>query len=154
MDSHPAAAEFPMMDGARFQELLDDIRAHGQREPITLCDGLVLDGRNRLKACEALGIVPQVKAFQGDPWAYVWSLNGTRRDLVAEQRYLIWRQCLERSDGWHLAQQQIQEAANAKRSTAALEQPRTDRGFAPKPEDRSCNRVLQHLRRRPISGAE
>ena len=47
---HPAAEAFPMMDDGRYGELLADIRENGQREPITLCDGMILDGRNRYKA--------------------------------------------------------------------------------------------------------
>jgi hypothetical protein len=39
------AGLFPM-DAASLRELADDIRANGLREPITLLDGKVLDGRN------------------------------------------------------------------------------------------------------------
>ena len=39
-----------MMDAASLWELADDIRANGLREPITLLDGKVLDGRNRHEA--------------------------------------------------------------------------------------------------------
>jgi hypothetical protein len=41
---------FPMMDAASLRESADDIRANGLREPITLPDGKVLDGRNRHEA--------------------------------------------------------------------------------------------------------
>ena len=50
MDSHPAADEFPMMDKKRFEELKADMLANGQHEPITVCGGKILDGRNRYKA--------------------------------------------------------------------------------------------------------
>jgi N6-adenosine-specific RNA methylase IME4 len=69
--------------------------------------------------CEELGIEAKVEVFSGDPWAYVWSLNGQRRDLVAEQRYLIWKHCNEHSEGWRTQQQRIADEANAKRSKAA-----------------------------------
>src|ERR1035438_5354352 len=97
LKSHPAASEFPMMDDKRFEELKADIAAVGLREPVTLCDGLVLDGRNRYKACIDIDIVPQTASFTGDPYAYVWSLNGERRDLLQEQRYLIWKECSSKS---------------------------------------------------------
>ena len=113
---HPAADAFPMMDAARFGELKADIEVHGLREPITLCDGMILDGRNRHNACEELGVKPRFQTFEGDPWAYVWSLNGQRRDLVAEQRYLIWKFCNEQSDAWDIEKQRIADEANAKRS--------------------------------------
>lgn len=124
MKIHPAANEFPMMSDDRFAELLEDIRANGQRSPITLIDGKILDGRNRYKACCELGIKPATRNHDGDPWSYVWSLNGQRRDLVAEQRYLIWKHCHAQSAKWTSEQQQIRDKANQKRSKAAKSQPR------------------------------
>jgi N6-adenosine-specific RNA methylase IME4 len=67
-----------------------------------------------------------------DPWAYVWSLNGERRDLAAERRYLIWKRVNEHSDEWQAAQKRIQDEANKARSDAAKAQPRTDTGFSGK----------------------
>lgn len=128
LENHPAADAFPMMDPSRYAELLDDISVHGQREAITLYEGKILDGRNRYKACLELGIIPKTKKFDGDPWAYVWSLNGSRRDRGAEQRYLIWKVCHEQSEAWQAEQARIQEEANLKRSEAAKAQPRTEEG--------------------------
>ena len=118
MKYHPAADSFPMMDAKRYRELRDDIAEHGQREPITICDGMVLDGRNRHKACMELGLSPVTRTFDGDPWAFAWSLNGQRRDLVGEQRYLIWKHCSEHSATWQAQKQAIADAANRKRSKA------------------------------------
>lgn len=128
MEFHPAADSFPMMDDKRFIDLVDDIRANGLRQPITLCDGLILDGRNRYRACLKLGIEPATIPFVGDPWAYAWSLNGARRDLVAEQRYLIWKFCHEHSESWLAEKRRIQDEANRKRSEATREQPRNADG--------------------------
>lgn len=116
--THPAAESFPLMDADRYAELVADIKKNGQIEAITLCDGMILDGRNRYKACLELGIEPKTKNFVGDPWAFVWSLNGERRDLVAEQRYLIWKFCSENSEAFQAEKRQIQEEANRKRSEA------------------------------------
>src|SRR5690606_33589017 len=49
---HPAATIFPMMDDERLRELAEDIKQNGQREPIVYWKDQLLDGRNRLKACE------------------------------------------------------------------------------------------------------
>lgn len=117
--AHPAADAFPMMEKKRFDELVEDIRNHGQRELITLFDGLVLDGRNRYKACLELGIDPETREWDGDPWAFVWSLNGTRRDLVQDQRYLIWKFCNEQSESFQSEKKRIADEANRKRSDAA-----------------------------------
>lgn len=136
MKFHPAAEAFPMMDKQRFGDLLEDIRRHGQREPITVCEGMILDGRNRFKACMELGIVPKTRTYEGDPWAYAWSLNGQRRDLVDLQRAAIKILCdrgsadyQERSRARAAA---IAEEANRKRSEAAKERERTEAGtFSP-----------------------
>ena len=153
LDFHPAANAFPMMDSARFAELLDDIRQHGLLQPITLQDGMVLDGRNRYKACQELGIEPDTRTYSGDPWAYVWSFNGQRRDLVAEQRYLIWKHCYEKSEEFQAELKEIAEEANRKRAGAAREQPRKQDGTmgakpvveqnVPQPVDRHAGKAAK-----------
>lgn len=128
LEYHPAAAAFPMMDEKHFDDLKKDIGAVGLRQPITLCEGKILDGRNRAKACAELSLPSSIHDYQGDPWAYVWSLNGARRDLGDEQRYLIWRMCQEHSEEFQAEAKRIQEEANKKRSEAAMAQPRTPDG--------------------------
>ena len=128
MDIHPAAEAFPLMDEDRLHELIEDIRLHGQRQPITLCDGRILDGRNRARACAMLQITPHTTVFDGDPWAYVWSLNGSRRDLGSDQRYLIWKHCMEQSTSWQAEQQRIHDEASAKKAAIAQEKPRIETG--------------------------
>ena len=123
LNYHPAADAFPMMDDQRYQELVADIRERGQQEPITLCEGMILDGRNRYKACVEIGIEPKTKEYHGDPWQQAWSLNGQRRDLQSEdQRYLIWKYVNEQSEAFQAKQQAIKDEANRKRSEAAKSQ--------------------------------
>lgn len=122
LKNHPAANAFPMMDDKRYKELKEDIAQYGQRSPVILCDGMILDGRNRYRACIELGITCATEIYQGNPWAYVWSMNGARRDLVAEQRYLIWKFCNEHSNEFQRAKEQIKADADRKRSEAAKEQ--------------------------------
>jgi hypothetical protein len=96
---HPFADAFPMMEGAEFDELVEDIRAHGLQERIGHVwhndEHIVVDGRNRLKACLAAGCKPEFK------WAeinadddegilgYVWGKNVHRRQLTASQRAIL-----------------------------------------------------------------
>lgn len=116
LKAHPAADAFPMMDATRLAELRADIQANGQREPVTICDGMILDGRNRYEACDGLGIEPVTRDFVGDPWAFAWSMNGARRDLDATVRALIFRRC---EDGSAKRLEKISADGNAKRSEAA-----------------------------------
>ena len=119
LKNHPAAEAFPMMDDGRYGELLADIRENGQREPITLCDGMILDGRNRYRACVEAGVEPITRDFVGDPWAFAWSLNGARRDLEATVRALIFKRCEEGSAKWTKRLAKIAEEGNRKKSEAA-----------------------------------
>jgi hypothetical protein len=91
VEVHPAADLFPMMSPEEYEGLRDDIHHHGQREKIVLWQGLLLDGRNRLRACIELGIEPEHIALpeDADPVAFVCSLNVHRRHLNTSQRASI-----------------------------------------------------------------
>lgn len=122
MEAHPAANAWPMMDEERYRELLADIQANGQREPVTICDGMILDGRNRYRACLELGVEPLTRDFDGDPWAFAWSLNGARRDLEATVRALIFKRCEDGSEKWAKRRAEIAEEGRKKKAAAAREQ--------------------------------
>jgi ParB-like nuclease domain len=100
---HPAADLFPLMSEAELKELAEDIKKNGLLEqPVFYRDrelGLcVLDGRNRLDACELFGRqtvdsggLPKVGVIRDpsrsfDPLTFVLSKNVHRRHLTAEQR--------------------------------------------------------------------
>lgn len=85
--AHPLAEVFPLIQGAEFDALVEDIRANGLQHPIILHEGMILDGRNRYRACIAAGVPLRFDVFAGaDPIAYVVSTNLRRRDLNASQR--------------------------------------------------------------------
>ncbi len=92
---HPAANIFPMLDEDALADLAEDIAMHGLREPVYLfrdpqMGEVLLDGRNRLAACEMLGIEPATRFFEGpDPLEFVLSQNLHRRHLSAGQRAAI-----------------------------------------------------------------
>lgn len=92
---HPAAEIFPMMGEADLHELAEDIREKGQREGITLDgDGYVIDGRNRLKACEIAGVEPwfdDTHDFENEAERVDWVLskNLHRRHLSDTQREAV-----------------------------------------------------------------
>lgn len=91
LEVHPVAMLFPMMKGTDFGMLVEDIDTNGLREPIVLYQGLILDGRNRLRACEVAGVPPRFVEWDGvgSPLAFVVSRNLNRRHLNESQRAVI-----------------------------------------------------------------
>lgn len=87
---HPLADLFPMMDDDAFLDFAQDIEKHGQREPIIIYENKILDGRNRYKACQMLGVSPRFKDYNGnDALGFVISLNLKRRHLTESQRSMV-----------------------------------------------------------------
>ena len=90
MELHPLCSLFPRMQGAEFSALVNDIRTHGQREPIITHDGMILDGGNRYAACVQAGIKPVTIPYAGtDLVSFVLSANLHRRHLSAGQHAAI-----------------------------------------------------------------
>jgi hypothetical protein len=86
---HPFANAFPLMDGAEFNQFVDDIKANGQREPIATYQSQILEGRNRYRACLRLKIEPRFVEFKGNDagaHAFVISRNIHRRHLKPKDR--------------------------------------------------------------------
>ena len=69
--------------GTEFNALVADIREHGLREPIIVHEGEILDGRNRHRACQEIGIEPATVE------AFVVSRNLHRRHLNEAQRSMV-----------------------------------------------------------------
>ena len=91
MDHHPIADLFPMLAEDELKELAADIAGRGLLQPIVLdTDGRILDGRNRLAACELAGVEPEFTTYEGnDPDGYALSVNITRRHLTKGQQAMI-----------------------------------------------------------------
>ena len=88
---HPVADLFPLMSEAEYQGLKEDINENGQREDIVVWKGQLIDGRNRLRACNELGRNPSIAELDDelDPLKYVISHNLHRRHLTTSQRAMV-----------------------------------------------------------------
>jgi len=93
LEFHPYADIFPLLEKEELQELAEDIKTHGLHTPIVVCDGKILDGRNRKLACEIVDYDPAPEDYDtydgGDPLGYVLSLNLHRRHLNESQRAMV-----------------------------------------------------------------
>lgn len=90
MTGQPAAKLFPPMSEEENQQLADDVRENGLHHPIVRFQGQVLDGRNRLRACEIAGVPPLFEEWEGtSPVGYVLSENLVRRHLTPGQKAMI-----------------------------------------------------------------
>lgn len=90
---HPVADIFPMMSEREFQDLVTSIEQNGQREPIWVHrDGRIVDGRNRWRACQELGLTAETRVYERDDAElvkFVVDLNLRRRHLNESQRSMV-----------------------------------------------------------------
>lgn len=84
---HPLASLFQLTVGAAYTALVEDIRAHGLNRPVVLYQDMILDGRNRYRACLDADVPVRTITYDGDdPWAFVRAENLLRRHSNESQR--------------------------------------------------------------------
>jgi hypothetical protein len=87
---HPLSAAFPSMGPREFLALKDSIEIIGIQNPITLYEGMVLDGWHRYRASQELGMrCPEMQIGDVDPVDFVKAQNKERRHLTAGAWALI-----------------------------------------------------------------
>ncbi|HUD32037.1 MAG TPA: ParB N-terminal domain-containing protein [Variovorax sp.] len=86
MKQHPLSAAFPAMSDEQFQALKDSIMDIGVQEPITLFEGMVIDGWHRYTAADELGEeCPTTDLGDVDPQDFVMAKNKARRHITMGQ---------------------------------------------------------------------
>lgn len=107
---HPACAAFPDVGAEEIDALSMDIGRVGLLLPIMICRGQIIDGKNRLAACEIVGVEPIYKEFtlegsteptEKQIWQYACSMNSRRRHLTTGQRALIAAQMVSTFNGFN-----------------------------------------------------
>lgn len=130
MKTHPASETFPLIEGDEFGALVSDIRENGQLEPVVLLDGEILDGRNRYRACEQLGIdcktIDANETARKDPTAFVLSMNLHRRHITATQRREIIDRYLKASP--EKSNREIARSTNCNHRTVAARRKKLESG--------------------------
>jgi len=105
LEPHPFAALFPELPPEELTQLARDIKERGQLEPIILYKGVILDGRNRYRACQIAGVKPRIEEFDAkatrrSPEEFILSRNLRRRHLSVGQKAVIaleWSEQIELS---------------------------------------------------------
>jgi ParB-like chromosome segregation protein Spo0J len=99
---HPAAAVFPLIEGDEFDDLCDSIRSHGVQHPAVVRGTELLDGRNRMRACERLKAEGWAGSCPAVEWKddgrnvaeWIWDTNAIRRhmddDAIVMASSVIW----------------------------------------------------------------
>src|SRR3954468_19615593 len=84
---HPLAERFPMLPEEQLRDMADSIAELGQFVPCWHdADGVGLDGRNRVAACAIAGVKPVWQVHEGDPVAFIVSVNRDRRHMTTGQQ--------------------------------------------------------------------
>lgn len=83
---HPLSAAFPAIPESEFLALKDSIENIGVQNPITLFEGMVIDGWHRYTAANDLGMhCPAVELGNVDPRDFVLAQNKARRHVTQAQ---------------------------------------------------------------------
>src|SRR5579871_5250858 len=92
MPCHELLAEFiPTLGDEDYQKLKRHIHAHGQKDPVVVHAGKILDGRSVYRACRELGLDPRTVPWdgQGSELEFILARNLHRRHLSTNQRAMI-----------------------------------------------------------------
>ena len=86
LKQHPLSAAFPAMHAVEYQVLADSIGNIGVQNPITLLNGMVIDGWHRYRAATEAGMdCPSVELGEVDPKDFVMAQNKARRHISQAQ---------------------------------------------------------------------
>jgi hypothetical protein len=172
---HPIADLFPLMQSPELDALVADIKANGLREKVDLYQGKILDGRNRYRALQRLGIDPsaadkqyfrkaiyahstggEVAPHEQDnddrARAYVISKNIHRRHLTAEQRRDLIAKLLKAEP--KKSDRQIAETVKVDHKTVgAVRAEQEGRGEIPHVEERTDTKGRKQPAKKPPAKA-
>lgn len=88
---HPLCMLFPWLDEQTMEILKEDMKKYGQRDTIKRLKGVIIDGKNRLRALKELDIEPNIEDLPENTniVAYVKAVGLCRRDLTPTKRIEI-----------------------------------------------------------------
>jgi ParB-like chromosome segregation protein Spo0J len=150
---HPLGELFPPIEGDGFKELVASIKANGLRDPIIVHDGMVLDGRNRQRACQAAGVDCDYQPLPAgqDPLAFVLDKNLNRRHLTNSQRAMVAAKLANLKDGQTKVGAQICAPVSQEDAAEKLKVSRRSVQSATKVKDDAIPQVIQAVERGDVT---
>ena len=90
MNIHPVAKLFPMLSESELREMASSIKKEGLINPCVRQGEVLLDGRNRMAACDIAGVEPRFVEYDGDsPVSFIIGANLKRRHLEQGQKIAL-----------------------------------------------------------------
>jgi len=129
---HPLASMFPLITGKEFEQMKEAAARAGRLPAAELHEGLLIDGRNRLRVLEALrrqGIAIEVPVVEWLPAngetveEHIWAVNNNRRHLTADQRAALATAFLPEIEASRKAKQQTSRFGSSDSVTVAANSP-------------------------------
>lgn len=165
--AHPFAEIFPDATNDEYERLLEDMRVHGQYEPVIIFEGRIADGRTRQMAQQELNYQLLVHEWLGTPEELLNYLYAKtqHRNLTSQQRAVISlqflkaeRQLAQQRKGMRTDLQQIVTAVKGRASEITAKRHGTNRtylGYAEKIQEKA-EELLEFVKKNeiPISQAK
>lgn len=129
-ENHPFAEIFPDVTSVEYENLLEDMRVHGQYEPVIIFEGKIADGRTRQRAQRELDKPVLAHTWLGEPeellnYLYAKSqhrhLNSQQRAVIALQFVEAERELAKRRQGMRTDLNRIVNEIKAKGKGRALD---------------------------------
>lgn len=166
-DVHPYAEIFPDATQAEYESLLEDMRVHGQYDPVIIFEGKIADGRTRQKVQKELRRSIIAHEWLGSPEELLnylhaksqhRNLNSQQRAVVSLQFLKIEKELAKQRQGMRTDLQQIVTAVKGRASEITAKRHGTNRtylGYAEKIQEKA-EELLEFVKKNeiPISQAK
>jgi AraC-like DNA-binding protein len=130
LEYHELAQMLPLMNEPDCNELAANMKEVGQQVPIVLFEGKILDGRNRYRACEKLGIEPRIAHYNKDQARdYVISQNLYRRHYSRFEKNGLLMRLIAKQESLDMTNKEVAQTAGVSKRTVQ----RAKRKTVPKP---------------------
>ncbi|BBB92270.1 ParB N-terminal domain-containing protein [Methylomusa anaerophila] len=160
-EAHSFAEIFPDATKEEYESLLEDVRVHGQYEPVIIFEDKIADGRTRQKAQQELKRSLLAQTWLGSSeellnYLYAKSqhrnLNSQQRAVVALQFVQVERELAQKRKGMRTDLNRIVDAVRGRALDQVAKKGGTNRTYIAYAEkiDKEANELLDYVKRNEI----